>query len=65
MFGCPVGRVGRGGSGSGVARRLGVPTAELVQLVHDHKIEYVMADGIARIASDVLERSRLDRRRAS
>jgi excisionase family DNA binding protein len=47
------------------ARRLGMPTAELVQLVHDRKIEFVMVDGIARIASDVLERYQLDRSRAS
>lgn len=47
------------------ARRLGMPTSELVQLVHDRKIEFVMVDGIARIASDVLERFQVERQRAS
>ena len=47
------------------ARRLGMPTAELVKLVHDRKIEFVMVDGIARIASDVIDRYLIEHQRAS
>ena len=47
------------------ARRLGMPTAELVKLVHDRKIEFVMVDGIARIASDVIDRYQIEHQRAS
>lgn len=47
------------------AHRLGMPTAELVRLVHDRKIEFVVVDGIARIASDVVDRYRVEHQRAS
>lgn len=50
---------------SEAARRLGMPTAELARLVHERKIEFVMVDGIARIASDVVDRYRLEHQRAS
>jgi excisionase family DNA binding protein len=32
------------------ARRLGIPTRELVRLIHDRKIRYVMVEGIAHLA---------------
>jgi excisionase family DNA binding protein len=37
------------------ARRLGITTLEMVQLVHNRQIDYVMVDGIARIPEDALE----------
>lgn len=40
------------------ARRLGVPTKELLRLVHDRKIRYVMVSGIAHIPADALEEYR-------
>lgn len=43
------------------ARRLGITTAEMVYLVHERKIRYVVVDGIARIPSDVLEEYRTQR----
>jgi len=40
------------------AERLGISTKEMVYLVHERKIRYVMVDGIARIPSDVLREYR-------
>jgi excisionase family DNA binding protein len=37
------------------ARRLGMPTKELLRLVHEHKIRYVMVKGIAHIPVDALD----------
>jgi excisionase family DNA binding protein len=43
------------------AERLGITTKEMVYLVHERKIRYVLVDGIARIPSDVLEEYRTQR----
>jgi excisionase family DNA binding protein len=40
---------------SEAARRLGISTMELLRLVHDRRIRYVMVDGIAHIPIDALE----------
>ena len=34
------------------ARRLGLPTSELLRLIHDRQIRYVMVDGIAHVSED-------------
>jgi excisionase family DNA binding protein len=43
---------------SEAARRLGMPTKDLLRLVHDRKIRYVMLKGIAHIPNDALEEYR-------
>ena len=43
---------------SEVARRLGVPTRTVLELINDREIEYVMIDGIAHVCADALERFR-------
>jgi excisionase family DNA binding protein len=40
---------------SEAARRLGVPTKDLVRLVYEREIRYVMVDGIAHVPSDAVE----------
>lgn len=40
------------------ARRLELPTKELLRLVYERKIRYVMVDGIAHISEDALEEYR-------
>ena len=40
------------------AERLGMPTAELLRLVYDRKIRYVMVDGIAHFPEDALDEYR-------
>jgi excisionase family DNA binding protein len=40
------------------AERLGISTKDMVYLLHERKIRYVLVDGIARIPSDVLEEYR-------
>ena len=40
---------------SEAARRLGMPTKDLLRLVHDRKIRYVMVKGIAHIPHDAVE----------
>jgi excisionase family DNA binding protein len=37
------------------ARRLAIPTKELLRLVHERKIRYVMVKGIAHIPDDAIE----------
>lgn len=37
------------------ARRLGITTAEIVRMVHERRIEYVVVDGIVRIPDSVVE----------
>ena len=44
---------------SEAARRLGVPLRELVQVVYDRGIRYVMVDGIPQVPEDALEEFRL------
>lgn len=36
------------------ARRLGMPTSELLRLVHDRRIRYVMVDGIAHVPEEAI-----------
>lgn len=43
---------------SEAARRLGVSTKELLRLVHDRQIRYVMVKGIAHISNDAIEEYR-------
>jgi len=40
---------------SEAARRLGVPTKELLRLVRERQIRYVMVNGIAHVPDDALE----------
>ena len=40
---------------SQAARRLGIPTKELLRLIHDRKIRYVMVDGIAHVPEDAID----------
>jgi excisionase family DNA binding protein len=40
------------------ARRLSMPTKELLRLVHDRRIRFVMIDGIAHIPEDAIEEYR-------
>lgn len=37
------------------ARQLGIPTKELLRLVYEHKIRYVMLNGIAHIPADAID----------
>jgi hypothetical protein len=46
------------------ARRLGVPTLEIVQMVTRRQIDYVLVDGVPRIPETVVAETR-DRRAAS
>ncbi len=43
---------------SEAARRLGVPTKEVLRLVRERQIRYVMVDGIAHVPDDALEEYR-------
>ncbi len=43
---------------SRAARRLEIPTKELLRLVHERKIRYVMVDGIAHIPADAIDEYR-------
>ncbi len=40
------------------ARRLGLPTRDLLVLIREHKIRYVMVDGIAHVPVDAIEEYR-------
>lgn len=40
------------------ARRLGMTTRQMVQLVYDREIRYVLVDGIPRIPEDALDEYR-------
>ena len=40
------------------ARRLGIPTKELLRLIYERKIRYVMIEGIAHVPADALEEYR-------
>jgi len=40
------------------ARRLGVPTRELLRIIHDRQIRYVMVKGTAHVPDDALEEYR-------
>jgi excisionase family DNA binding protein len=40
------------------ARRLDIPTKELLRLIHDRKIRYVMIDGIAHVPDDAIQEYR-------
>ena len=43
---------------SEAARRLDVPTKELLRLVYERKIRFVMVDGVAHVPSDAIEEYR-------
>ena len=43
---------------SEAARRLGLPTRELMRLIHERKIRYVMVDGIAHVPADAVDEYR-------
>ena len=43
---------------SEAARQLDMPTKDLLRLIHDRKIRYVMVKGIAHIPVDALEEYR-------
>jgi excisionase family DNA binding protein len=43
---------------SEAARRLGVSTREIIRLIYQHEIRYVMVNGIAHIPADALEEYR-------
>jgi hypothetical protein len=43
---------------SEAARRLGMPTRDLLVLIREHKIRYVIVDGIAHVPVDALEEYR-------
>ena len=43
---------------SEAARQLGIPTKEVLRLIHERKIRYVMVKGIAHVPSDALEEYR-------
>lgn len=43
---------------SEAARRLGMPTKDLLRLIHDRKIRYVMIDGIAHVPDDAIQEYR-------
>lgn len=43
---------------SEAARRLGVSTKELLRLIHERRIDYVMRDGIAHIPIEAIDRYR-------
>ena len=43
---------------SEAARRLGLETKELLRLVHDRQIRFVMVDGIAHVPQDAIEEFR-------
>ncbi len=40
------------------AQRLGIPTKELLRLVYERKIRYVLVDGIAHVPVDAVEEYR-------
>ena len=40
------------------ARLLGVSTKELLRLIHDRKIRYVMVEGIAHVPADAIDEYR-------
>ena len=43
---------------SEAARRLGISTRELMKLIHDRKIRYVMVEGIAHVPVEALSEYR-------
>jgi excisionase family DNA binding protein len=40
------------------ARQLGIPTQELLRLIHEKQIRYVMVDGIAHVPADAIDEFR-------
>jgi excisionase family DNA binding protein len=43
---------------SEAARRLGIPTRDLVRLISERQIRYVMVEGIAHVPEDALDEYR-------
>ena len=46
---------------SEAARRLDIPTKDLLRLIHERKIRYVMIRGIAHVPEDAIEEYRRTR----
>lgn len=46
-------------------RRLGITTREVVQLVYDGAIEYVLVDGVPMLSATVVEQYRKEHQKAS
>ena len=46
---------------SQAARQLGIPTREVVRLVHERRIRHVMIEGIAHIPADAIQEYRATR----
>ena len=40
------------------ARLLGMPTRDLLRLIYEHRIQYVMIDGIAHVPVDAIDEYR-------
>jgi excisionase family DNA binding protein len=40
------------------ARLLGIPTREILRLIFEHRIRYVMIDGIAHVPADAIDEYR-------
>jgi excisionase family DNA binding protein len=45
---------------SEAARRLGIPTKEVLRLIHERKLRYVMVRGIAHVPDDAVEEFRAE-----
>jgi excisionase family DNA binding protein len=43
---------------SEAARLLGIPTRDLLRLIYEHRIRYVMVDGIAHVPVDAIDEYR-------
>ena len=50
---------------SEAARRLDVPTCEIIRLIYQHELRYVMVNDIAHIPADALEEYRARARKAA
>lgn len=40
------------------ARRLGIPTSDLLRLIHERRIDYVMVEGIAHVPASAIDEYR-------
>lgn len=40
------------------ARLIGIPTRELLRLVYEHRIRYIMVNGIAHVPADAIDEYR-------
>lgn len=46
-------------------RRLGIPTRQVVQLVYDGALEYVLVEGVPMLSAAVVEKYRQEHQKAS